>query len=210
MALSQKSMKLGPIYLGVWLYDCSQLKSGIRLSTKRPTASLEISFGKDVGATIQAGLSVLPGDLAKKVGGIVKKNFPQISGKIFISIEAEPITKICHEKNGNNVQTVGWDAAVQITIQGTIKTAAAEIKGKVVIPILLEGDRVDCECNEALTIADKFAIEEREKTVSMLPQPAGSSISKNQQNFITKQAMFTEIIENTIDEINKLTIDYGC
>ena len=66
MPLQQKSMKLGAIYLGTWIYDCTELKSGIRLSTKRPSVNLEISFGKDVGKTIAGGLSLIPGEFGKK------------------------------------------------------------------------------------------------------------------------------------------------
>lgn len=182
MALSQKNMELGPFYLGAWIYDCSALISQIKLAENRPALTLKISLGEDVGKTIAAGLSALPGDIGQKVGDIVKKNFPQVSGKITIIINAQPMTKICHEKDGKKVQIVGWDSVLFIHIEGKIKTAAATVEGTLELPFIFEGDREECGCNEQVSYNDKLDIGKREITLLSSPK-LPLNISANDKNF---------------------------
>lgn len=155
MAISQKTMTVGPFTLGSWRYDCAELVSTVHLRKHRPAFQFQITVGKSAKDVLSAGLKALGGDTAEKIGDAVGRAAPEFSGSITVVTSAEPVVQVCDPEKQK--QTVGWDYVVLLVIKGTIKVSGVEVELVMELPFAGEGDRVECECNPAIDL-DKVAI----------------------------------------------------
>lgn len=150
----QKAITLGPFHLGMWIYDCPNLRSKVELAEHTPEFNLEIEVGGTLTKIVGIGLSAIPniGNAAGKMDSAV----PGFQGKLKIWIDVESYKWICDQKTKK--QTVGYFFVLYVKFEGAATGPAGSIKVNFTLTFHIEGEKEECECNESITADVLFAL----------------------------------------------------
>lgn len=186
---SDTPITLGPITIGHWIWECETLKSKVELREKLPSFSVKLS----AELALSALLGALPG-IGLVLGPKATKLDLKFKGNIKIVISAEPMRISCIDTK----QTVGYDFVIEVSGGSTVTAAGvtADIQG--VLPLTIDGERRQCDCNKDVNLLSGGLIKTQLETLIPLPVSEQESFFANSS--VTLDPIVPEHIMLNIEE----------